>query len=91
MGETESNGDGRVTMAVLGEKMRRVEAVLARVEGKLDSSLDEIRQNKDDISRTDERVKNLREDVNDLSRRSNTIDGVVAAATAIAAFLGLSR
>jgi hypothetical protein len=87
----EAEGNGRVTMAVLGVQIENLTKQVMSMDDKLDRALLKIDHNKSQVDRLDVRVENVREDVSGLNRRSNILDAVSTSVAAIAALLGLTR
>jgi hypothetical protein len=91
-------GNGRITDAILGERLTQMSLQLASMNGKMDLVVGAVQENAKDIVRHDERLKAQERLVEaqerlleSMSRRSNLLDAVVSLGTAFGIFLGLNR
>lgn len=84
---TDDNGNGRVTMAIIGQRLERVEKLLERMEGKLDGLAHEQQALCLDVNTNKARIENMRDDVDALERKSNLVDSVTGLGAIVAMVL----
>ena len=94
-GESMEDDNGRVTMAVLKQTILETSGKVDDLAEKLDRALAlyDVRERDlvSRVTRNEIRIERTQDEIKDLSNRSNVIDGVVAVAATIAAFLGITR
>lgn len=84
----ENDGNGRVTIAILGQRLERVERVLDRMEAKLDGMSHDYQSLCLDVNTNQANLKNIREDVDALEKKSNLVDTLTGTGAVVAAILG---
>ncbi len=91
----DTGSNGRITLALVQktalENSEKIDTILRRLERYVEVSEARIRALESTQARHDERIIQNKKEVEQLSKKSNTIDALVAIAVAIGTLLGLTR
>ena len=98
MPTADDNGNGKVTLALLGQKVDHLSTQIDRLVNRFDSHLDETKARDTAVALLNQRAKDecedideLRDELKALQKRSYALDGVNAALAVLAGILGFGN
>lgn len=84
------NGNGKVTLALIGQQQAEILRRVCRIEDKQDAMVDTVNELKRTDAARSEQVKAVREDVDELKKTRNTWDLVNSIGVILAGVLGMT-